>query len=127
TAHQVRKILSSLPDRQDTLFRIVSREELDKLGANLEAVFALAMKKGVTVSGVVNGIPYRKRTFGSAHGYHPDTPGMETGFIAAGAGIQRAKRIPHLEIVDVAPLISKLLGLDMAAPDGKLVPGILKN
>ncbi|MEC3880123.1 sulfatase-like hydrolase/transferase [Parapedobacter sp. 10938] len=127
TEQEVRKILAELPDSQDTLFRIVERDELDRMGANPGAAFALAMKKGSPAAQAIKGIPYRKRTFGSAHGYHPETPGMETGFIAEGTGIRQQQKIERLEIVDVAPLIARLLGLDMEAPDGHVVPGILQN
>lgn len=127
TEAQVRRILSELPDGQDTLFRIADREELDRLGAHPDAAFGLAMRKGIVATESFKGIPYRKRTFGSAHGYHPHTPGMETGFMAAGAGIKKAGKLPPIEIVDIVPLISKLLALDIEAPDGELVSGILQT
>ena len=51
---------------------------------------------------------------------------MYTGFIAAGAGVQKGKEIPEINAVDIAPLIAKLLGLEFNTPDGKLIPGILQ-
>jgi len=51
---------------------------------------------------------------------------MMTGFVAAGAGMQKGMAIPRIELVDIAPLIARLLGLEFNAPDGVLYPGILK-
>jgi hypothetical protein len=51
---------------------------------------------------------------------------MYTGFIAAGAGINKGGKIGELTVADIAPLIAKLLGVAFKTPDGKLAPGILK-
>lgn len=52
---------------------------------------------------------------------------MWTGFIAYGAGIQKGGHIKELCVTDIAPLIAKLLGIEFKTPDGKLVPGIIKE
>ena len=50
---------------------------------------------------------------------------MNTGFVAAGAGIRPRRAVPELPLENVAPLVAALLGLDFAAPDGVLFPGLL--
>jgi hypothetical protein len=52
---------------------------------------------------------------------------MYTGFIAAGAGINTNSHIKEMAVVNIAPLIAKLLGIEFRTPDGHLVPGILKE
>lgn len=47
------------------------------------------------------------------------------GFIAVGAGINRGKMIQELGVVDIAPLLTKLLGLEFHAPVGRLMEGLL--
>lgn len=128
TLEKVKKILAGLPQNQKALFRVVERKELDKIGADPDAALALAMSKGTVALKDFQGEPLRKRKKdGSAHGYYPDFHEIHTGFIAAGAGINQKGRISIMNLTDIMPLISQLLGLKFDAPDGKLTPGILKN
>lgn len=49
---------------------------------------------------------------GGHHGYDPNQPEMYTGFIADGPDIRQGGVIPELTMVDIAPLVMKLLGVD---------------
>jgi hypothetical protein len=62
---------------------------------------------------------------GAGHGYHPALDEMMTGFIAAGAGVRRGAVVPLLPLEHIAPLIAKLLGLDLPDVDGTLLPGLV--
>jgi predicted AlkP superfamily pyrophosphatase or phosphodiesterase len=136
--------LNSLPKDKRKLFRIVYREELDRMGADNNAIMALAAVPGLVFSGssrprqtenhgpgtlIQNNklegvfIP----TTGGHHGYDPNIADMYTGFIAAGAGIIKGGNITETKLVDIAPLIAKLLNIEFNTPDGKLTPGILKQ
>lgn len=126
TLNSITKILTSLPEQQKKLFRILDRQEMDEAGANPEAALALAMKKGVAVAGDMERdvvVPVKENR--GNHGYFPDFDEIKTGFIASGAGINSGVAISEMGIVDIAPLISELLNLNFQAPDGKLVPRIL--
>ncbi len=138
----VAKRMDSLPEDKRKLFRIIDRAELDKMGADSAAILALAAAPGLVFSGgiapanPVNMGPGTKlqstmqglffETSGGHHGYDPNIPDMFTGFIAVGAGIDKGKKIDEIIVVDIAPLIAKLLGIQFTSPDGKLVPGILR-
>ena len=139
----VTNILDKLPADKRRLFRIVNRNELDQMGADSSAVMALAAVPGLAFSGsmgngqtINNGpgtlIQQSKLeglfipTSGGHHGYDPNIPDMWTGFIAAGAGINKGAKIKEICVTDISPLIAKLLGIEFKTPDGKLVPGILK-
>ncbi|MBB5440861.1 putative AlkP superfamily pyrophosphatase or phosphodiesterase [Pedobacter sp. AK017] len=136
--------LDALPAERRKLFRIMDRKELDKMGADSSAVMALAAVPGLVFSGAIQaakpvnfgpGTQVQQNsleglfvpTTGGHHGYDPNLPEMYTGFIAAGAGINKGKVIDELCVTDIAPLIAKLLGLEFKTPDGKLVPGILNS
>jgi predicted AlkP superfamily pyrophosphatase or phosphodiesterase len=54
-------------------------------------------------------------TFGADHGYPPWTTGYRSLFMAAGPGIIRGSDPGHFAMVDVAPTLARLLGLDAAA------------
>lgn len=110
-----------------SLFRIVGRDELDALGAAPDAAFALALRPGVQVSDRADG-PSVSATTGATHGYLPDAhPHVYTGLVASGAGIHKGRRAAELRLVDVAPLVAELLGLEIEgaeglAPQGWLTP-----
>ncbi|MEX1135267.1 MAG: ectonucleotide pyrophosphatase/phosphodiesterase, partial [Balneolales bacterium] len=78
---KVRSILESLLPGEKKLFRIVERDELDKIGANPSVPFALSSSQTTGMSGAYSGDAIRFGT-GGTHGHFPDFPNMETGFIA---------------------------------------------
>jgi predicted AlkP superfamily pyrophosphatase or phosphodiesterase len=139
----VKDSLGTLPADKRKQFRFVDRPELDRLGADSNAIMALAAVPGLVFSGSVtpakpvNAGPgtaiqpsLRFGLFtpvsGGHHGYDPNIPDRYTGFIAAGAGIRKGAKIRELCVTDIAPLVAKLLGIDFPCPDGKLVPGIVE-
>jgi predicted AlkP superfamily pyrophosphatase or phosphodiesterase len=141
---EVQRRLDSLPKEQRGQFRFVERKELDKMGADSAALFALAAAPGLVFSGAVAPAPSVNAGPGTAiqqstqlgvfapvkgghHGYDPHIPEMYTGFISAGAGIRKGGKIQELSVTDISPLIARLLGIEFHTPDGKLVPGILSE
>lgn len=122
-------IIKKTPTYQKSYFRILDRTTLDKMGVNPNVPLVLAMKAGITVRDGIKGKVFKitKGRTSSTHGYDPAYPGMHTIFIATGAGIGKHKNIRGMGIVDIAPLISKLLGLDFNAPDGQLIPEIISK
>jgi predicted AlkP superfamily pyrophosphatase or phosphodiesterase len=58
---------------------------------------------------------------GGAHGYFPDIPEIQTGFIISGAGINKGVVLNSIGLEDVAPTAAKILGMEFKAPDGKPV------
>lgn len=125
TLNKVRQILANVTPAEKRLFRVVTRSELDAVGANPEPVLALAFSKGVVFHPATDGKVLRPVKRGGAHGYFPDFQEIMTGFIAAGVGINDHGEVPEMGIADIAPLVAALLGIDFSAPDGKLPSGIL--
>lgn len=128
TVDSVVAILKATPEYKNGYFRILDRKALDEMGANPHTPIALSMKEGITVSDDVAGPPFEALQppyKQSTHGYDPAYPAMKTAFIAAGAGIKKQGDIQHMGVQDIAPLISKLLGLGFNALDGKLIEGIV--
>jgi len=124
--NKVRKKLNSLPEAYKKLYRIVERPELDKIGADPNALFALAPIPGIAMSSTTKDEVLKPRR-GGTHGYFPDFPQIETGFVAWGAGIASRKKIEKMGLEDIAPLISELLGLSFKTKNGILYPGILQK
>lgn len=119
-----RETLEGLPAGERGLFRVVERDELDRLGAAPGLPFALAAVPGIAFSEAAAGWPVGAME-GAGHGYHPAEPEMRTGFVGAGAGFRQGVAVPHLALENIAPLVAALLGLDFQVPDGTLLPGLL--
>jgi hypothetical protein len=122
----VRRVLDALPPALRQTFRIVEREELDTLGADPDAPFALAAESGFVIDDRADP-PVLQPNPGMSHGHHPDHPDLHTGFVARGAGIRKGAVAPLLPLTAIAPLVAELLGLDFDAPDGVLYPGLLTD
>lgn len=109
------------------IFRVVSRAELDALGAYPEAAFSIEPAEGYYVSdGVVNDSVLVGTTRRGAHGFLSTEPRMHTGFIVAGAGIRPGVPLPLVRQIDIAPTIARLLGVEMPDVDGVPIVGVLK-
>jgi hypothetical protein len=123
---QVRALLAAQPPGVRSLFRLVERDELDRLGAAPEAALALALAPGVTVTADA-APPAIRPAQGANHGYLPDEPALLTGLVGWGAGFRPGAVVPRMSVTDVAPLVARLLGLPFEAPDGVLLPGLLRG
>src|SRR5688572_17184324 len=126
SATAARKVLDALPARTRASFRIVEREELAALGSDPVAPFALAAARGFVIDSRSEP-PAQLPNLGMSHGHHPDHPEMNTGFVAAGAGLRAGLRVPVLPLTSVAPLVAALLGLELDAPDGELYVGLIDD
>ena len=81
------------------------------------------MSTNRAVAGTIRAEPHSRA---AGHGYRPDTPGMETGFIAWGARARAGWVLPVTNTIDVAPTIAAILGLDLPDADGKPIVGVFK-
>jgi len=115
---KVRQKLADLPAQYKQMFRIVERDELDKIGADPHASFALAAANGVYIQDNDTG-PVSVPKKGGAHGYFPDSPEIRTGFIIAGAGIKKGIVLESINLEDVAPTAAKILGIQLTDAQGK--------
>lgn len=124
TKEKVLQLLKDLPPQQQKAFLIKTRQDLDAIGADATAAFGLAAQQGFTFSGAATG-NFIRAAKGGTHGFFPDFKEIQTGFVAFGSGIKKSVVIPQMGLVDIAPLISKLLKLDLPAGDGILYEGML--
>jgi hypothetical protein len=103
-------------------YRIVDRPQLDALGYNPEAAFALEPGEGWAIVGalaptLVHGTP----TVKGNHGQLPDRPGLETGLIAEGPSVRSGAVLGRIHLVDIAPTVAALLGLRMEGVEGRVL------
>ena len=98
-----------LSPEEKKLFTIIDKEQLIEVGADPDAVLALAMSKGVSANGAIKGALVGKKKKNGSHGYFPTMAEMQTGFIISGAGIKKGSSMKTIEVTEVAPLIAELL------------------
>jgi predicted AlkP superfamily pyrophosphatase or phosphodiesterase len=104
-------------------YTIVSRRELDALGAMPDAAFGLEAAPGWAFGGgCAEGETAGAR---GTHGFLPSRPSMSTGFIASGAGVRSGVALERIGLVDVAPTAARLLGLTMTNVEGRVLTEFL--
>jgi predicted AlkP superfamily pyrophosphatase or phosphodiesterase len=113
--------------RGEAIYRVIERSELDTLGFNPDAALALEPEKGWAFSGalapgLVHGLP----TVKGNHGQLPSRAELKTGFLAWGAGVRPGAVLGKARLIDVAPTIAKLLGLEMKEVEGAALESILR-
>jgi len=124
TLDQVKEMLSKLPEDERKLFRIIDRKQLDAAGANPEVALALTGENGASFGNSSTG-DATKPGKGGAHGYFPDFHEIQTGFVAFGPGIKKGGVIPIMNVRDIAPAVSTILGFPFPSAEGKIPAGLL--
>ncbi len=112
------------------LFRVVSAEELLRVGADPEAWFGLEARPGYHFVDDVGVSFAATSALRGSGGYLPGRPEsgrseMAPGFVAWGRGVRAGVRIPWMRQVDVAPTVARLLGVELPQAEGRPVVGIL--
>ncbi|MET0242376.1 MAG: ectonucleotide pyrophosphatase/phosphodiesterase [Flavitalea sp.] len=124
TTDAVLQLLNKLPADQKKYFRVITRKQLDAEGANPEAAFALSAENGAALGNAIKGEAIKSRKKGGVHGNFPDFKEIQTGMITTGPNINKGGVVREMGLVDYAPMIAKILGLNMPGGDGKIPAGI---
>lgn len=124
TLAPVKDMLAHLSVEEKKLFRIIDRKQLDAIGANPEVALALSGENGASFGNKTTGDAV-SAGHGGSHGYFPDFQQIRTGFVAYGPGIKQGGVIPEMNLRDITPVITKVLGLSLPGIDGKIPAGLL--
>lgn len=117
------EVRKTLIERSKGLYRIIEREELDRLKAFPDALLAIEPKEGYAASMEAAGelISTLPAVHGE-HGYLPNRPKMRTGFLAAGACANPGQKLGTIQLVDIAPTAAKVLGISLPDAEGSVLP-----
>ena len=126
TLKRVREILENVPGQYGKLFKIYDKEEINKRGAVPHSPLAVSAVQGIAFSGSSTG-DVLNASEGGTHGYYPDFQEIRTGFVGYGAGFQKGKVLPIMDLTDIAPMVSNLLGIELETTEGTLYPGIYND
>lgn len=121
---KIKQALNQLPESVQRMFHVLDKEALTKAQGDPNAFMALAANQGFSFGASAAG-DMLAPVSGGTHGYLPtDFKEIQTGFVAYGKGIKTGTVLPLMGQEDIAPLIAKLLNLNLKT-DGVLYPGIL--
>lgn len=128
TLKAVKKLLTQLPDSIKQYFQVIDKERLERAGADPSSALALSGLKGTTVGNSSDGelIEAFKSVKGQ-HGLFPDHAEMYTGFVGYGAGFKKGVIVDRIELLDVAPIIVGLTGIDFPPRQLKKADDLLKK
>jgi predicted AlkP superfamily pyrophosphatase or phosphodiesterase len=124
-ADVIAKAEAALRQEAGSRYAVLSRDELDRLGALTGAALGLEAAPGYALAGSC-GAALTRRGDGGTHGFLPSRPSMATGFIAAGAGVRSGVALERIRVIDIAPTAARLLGLTPPAVEGRVIDEILR-
>ncbi|RQD71838.1 MAG: alkaline phosphatase family protein [Tindallia sp. MSAO_Bac2] len=109
---------------------IYNRRELDNLQAVRHIKYAIEAKKGYIFKDTLTEFTVdnylAKGIKNGNHGYSPNKSNYRCNFIASGCNIKGNLPLGSLEMVDIAPTMARVLGLDFYPRDGRVLEEMMK-
>lgn len=122
TAREVLALFTELEkDSDNPLWRITIRREAARLGADSRPAIYLDAAPLFQFSSRASGSAFSKTDERSAYGHLPSRAEMRGAFILSGKAIKPGQRIEYTRLIDVAPTIARLLGLEMKTTRGRVL------
>lgn len=106
--------------------RAYSGETLQDLAGFDDAYVVLEARKGFWLSGSLQGELVVETAPGGTHGYSPARPEMSAAFLIRGPGIKKSNRLPEVRLIDVAPTLARILGVQLGEVDGRVLDEIFR-
>ena len=128
SAKEAEEAFRQIYEKPDSpIWRIVSRREASQLGANPRAAFYLDAAPTYCMSSRTRGDTVSKSANRSAHGYLPQRSEMRASLIAVGQGIKPGRRVEYARLIDIAPTIARLLGLEIRSSRGRVISEVINQ
>ena len=109
----------------DAISRIMTKNEAEKkYGLSGPFTFVLESGEGVIFNSSLSSTIYSPSKAAATHGYAPER-GPRPPFIVAGKRGEKNKRYMGGRLIDEAPTILSIFGLEMEGIEGKVLPGLI--
>jgi len=111
--------------------KIYTGEELERFhafpvsGCMLEAKLGYSFDDRI-VGPLVTDLKKENKTY-ATHGYSPEKPEYNCCFVVSGNGIRKGYQLGEIHMVDIAPTIASILGIDFGPCDGKVLEDAFLN
>ena len=133
---EIRDLIDKFNNEYKCIESIFTSDEAKDLGADPKCALMLEANKGYYFLDNVEGDIIKKiqpdeagrvhDVTSSTHGYSPFKEDYTTVFMAAGCGIKKGAIIEKMNLIDEAPTMAKLLGIELENVDGRAVEEIFK-
>lgn len=128
----VEKILYALEkDKESGIEKVFNKKDMQKLKANNNCDFILEAREGYYFKDEISNKYIlsledinekdKDKYIKNSHGYHPDKKDYNTVFIIKSASVKKDNEIENMNLVDIAPTISKIMNLKLKDYDGKVL------
>jgi len=128
--HEVETFFTQLAEKPDSpIWRIITRREATKLGADPRVALYLDAAPFYAITAKTTGSSITNLTRGvdrTARGYAPSRVEMRALFVIAGKGIKSGVQTPYARLIDIAPTVARLLGLEMKTARGRVISEVIK-
>jgi predicted AlkP superfamily pyrophosphatase or phosphodiesterase len=122
------KLFHEYHEKPDSpIWRIVSRREASQLGADPNAAFYLDAAPSYTMSPRVDGSTISKASEKATHGHLPSRSETRATLIISGKGIKTGGKIEYARLIDIAPTVARLLGLEMRTARGRVLSEVIEK
>ncbi len=111
TVDRALDLLRALPEYG--VHRIYRGADLERLHGYPGAYAVLDAQPGFAFADGLTGAVVSPTTLRGTHGHAPDRPELFACLVLRGPGIRAGARIPAVRLLDVAPTIASILGLDL--------------
>lgn len=127
TASELEKLFTAVEekDSDNPLWRITTRREAARLGADPRPAIFLDAAPSFQISARANGSTISKTDDRSASGYLPSRAELRATLIISGKAIKTGQKIEYGRLIDIAPTISRLLGLEMKTSRGRVFSEVI--
>lgn len=120
TAQRVAALLEAVvKDSKSGLERLVSGDEIRRMGGCTDAAMVVEAKPGYTHGAYTSGPLVTDASTRGMHGYLPDRKEMNATFLLAGPGVPRGRSFGEIDMRDVAPTLAGILGVRMKEAEGR--------
>lgn len=133
---EIRDLIDKFNNEYKCIESIFTSDEAKDLGADPKCALMLEANKGYYFLDNVEGDIIKKiqpneagrvhDVTSSTHGYSPFKEDYTTVFMAAGCGIKKGAIIEKMNLIDEAPTMAKLLGIELENVDGRAVEEIFE-
>ncbi|MFN0121856.1 MAG: alkaline phosphatase family protein [Blastocatellia bacterium] len=109
------------------VWRILDRRDIARLGADPRAILFLDAAPRFTMSGRRDGDVKSGAGIMAGQGYLPQRMEMHGVFALAGKGIRPGATLEYSRLIDLAPTIARLLGVEMPSARGRVLSEALTD
>jgi predicted AlkP superfamily pyrophosphatase or phosphodiesterase len=128
--HEVETFFTQQAEKPDSpIWRIITRSEVTKLGGDPRVALYIDAAPLYAISSRMTGSPITNLSKGAdraTSGYAPSRVEMRALFVIAGKGVKSGAQTPYARLIDIAPTMAKLLGLEMKTARGRVISEVLK-